>query len=232
MEKKADITIITATKNCGNCLIETILSIKNQNYDNIKYIVIDGNSNDSTVNILNEYKDYIDYWVSEEDNGLYEALNKGWALAADESFILFLGAGDKIIELPIKELNEYKSNVIFGRVKIKNKGEFISRVNIMSRFANTLHHQALLVPKIIHKKPPFDTKYKIYADFDFNQRLIKKGAVFKYSNNFLTYAMPGGISKDYSKESYQIANKNFGLLFGIFSYIFYIYQKVKKSQSF
>lgn len=72
------ISIITATYNRADFLEQTILSIINQNYPNLEYIIIDGGSTDGTLEIIKKYKQYINYWVSEKDNGMYDAIQKGF----------------------------------------------------------------------------------------------------------------------------------------------------------
>lgn len=87
------VTVITVTYNCGHCLEETILSVLNQSYSNVEYIVIDGGSQDNTLDILNRYNDAIDYWVSEPDNGIYDAMNKGIRFSSGE-WLNFLNSKD------------------------------------------------------------------------------------------------------------------------------------------
>ncbi|MFX0202597.1 MAG: glycosyltransferase family 2 protein [Candidatus Hodarchaeota archaeon] len=226
------ISIITVVLNGGSVLEETIRSVLRQRYYEIEHIIIDGGSTDETVKILEKHNQEIDYWVSEPDNGLYHAMNKGWSLAHPESRILFLGAGDKILELP-RDWSELRNHeIVYGRVQIGQWRIFESSVGAKLRFANTLHHQALLIPKILHADPPFNTSYKVYSDFDFNQRLLKQGAHFRFAENFLTYALPGGTSKHYSIEAYHIAKKNFGMIFGFLAFMFYVYERLKGSQHF
>ena len=71
------ISIITVTFNCQNTISKTIESVIGQTYKNFEYIVIDGNSNDNTNNIINNYKERITYYISENDHGIYDAINKG-----------------------------------------------------------------------------------------------------------------------------------------------------------
>jgi glycosyltransferase involved in cell wall biosynthesis len=222
------VSVITVVLNGCKYLEDTIKSILDQTYDNIEYIIIDGGSTDGTINIIKKYEHIIDYWISEPDKGIYDAMNKGWLLAGDLSFVLFLGAGDKILNLPpdIKKFD--MSHVIFGKVD-SGEGKFSnSKADIRLRLGNTLHHQALLINKSLSPEPPFNTKYKIYADFDFNQRLLKQGIKFILSANFVSYALPGGVSKKLCiKESVSIVKKNYGIFWAILAIVYYLYQGVK-----
>jgi len=209
------ITVITVVYNGARHLEETIVSVLSQEYANLSYIIIDGCSTDGTQEIIERYRERLAYSVSEPDRGIYDAMNKGWAAAEPDSFILFLGAGDRIVSLP-KDMGVYGVNdVIYGEVGIGER-IFPASAGFALRFNNTLHHQALLIHKSFHPLPPFDLRFKVYADFDFNQRLLKMGARFVRSATFQAYALPGGLSsrKPYG-ETLRIVAKNFGLFWSI-----------------
>jgi len=215
------ISIITVVYNGAAYLEETIKSVLAQSNDNLDYIVIDGGSTDGTVDIIKKYEDRISYWISEKDGGIYDAMNKGWAVAKDNNYILFLGAGDKVLSLPA-DMEELKySDVIFGRVRMGDKTVCNSSLDFKLRFCNTLHHQALLVNKRVSQDPPFDSSLGVYADFDFNQRLYIQGAKFVYSDSFWGYALPGGVSDkvDYA-EYFKVISKNYGVLWGMLMFVF------------
>ena len=78
------ISIVTPSYNQDEYLEQTILSVLDQNYPNLEYIIIDGGSTDASVNIIKKYEKYLHYWVSEKDNGMYEALNKGFSKSTGE----------------------------------------------------------------------------------------------------------------------------------------------------
>ncbi len=217
MSGNSRISIITVVKNGACCLEETILSVIEKKASvGIDYIVIDGGSTDGTTDIIRKYADQISFWVSEPDNGIYDAMNKAWAVAEDNSFILFLGAGDRLISLP-ETMNSFsQSDVVYGSVRMGENTVFNARADFHLKLYNSLHHQALLVNKALHPGPPFNCRYRIYADFDFNQRLKKCGAHFVYSPNFIGYARPGGVSDQRRlSESLRIISNNFGFLWSV-----------------
>ena len=93
MKKFPKITIVTISYNIVTYIEKTILSVVNQTYPNIEYIVIDGGSTDGTLDVIKKYSDKITYWVSESDKGIYDAMNKGID-AATGDWINFMNAGD------------------------------------------------------------------------------------------------------------------------------------------
>jgi glycosyltransferase involved in cell wall biosynthesis len=206
------VSIITVVRNAVEELEETILSVFAQPYKNIEYLVIDGGSTDGTVDVIRKYADQIKWWESAPDSGIYYAMNKGWSAARDGSFILYLGAGDRIMSLPDNLADCTTGDVVYGTVYMGKRTVFNARADFHLRLYNSLHHQALLVNKALHPVAPFDTSFKVYADFDFNQRLLKGGANFVYSPLFKSYALPGGRSnKADFPESLRVIRKNFGV---------------------
>ncbi len=227
-EKQPLITIITVVYNGEATLKDTIESVINVNYRNIDYFVIDGGSKDGTVDVIKRYASYIKYWISEPDNGIYDAMNKGWKMAEKNSYILFLGTGDKVLSLPKKLKDDY-STVFYGDVFIGEKLFKSTNNKLRLRLGNTLHHQALLISKTLHEEPPFGISYKIYGDFDFNQRLLKEKVKFEYCKDFKSYALPGGISADkLNDEMLGIVKKNFGVVIALIASCYYRLQRVKQ----
>lgn len=98
MEKKLKITVITVVYNGIDYIEDTILSVINQDYSNIEYIIIDGKSDDGTMDIVEKYATKISYWVSESDNGIYDAMNKGIKVATGD-WIIFMNCGDYFLVL-------------------------------------------------------------------------------------------------------------------------------------
>lgn len=209
-EKRPLVTIITVVYNAVDYLEETIRNVLNLDYGAIAHIIVDGGSTDGTVDLIRKYEDRLAWWLSEPDNGIYDAMNKGWSAASTDSYILFLGAGDHILSFP-SHLEEFSPNdVLFGDVQLEGR-LFRGEAGFGLKCNNTLHHQALLVHKSLHPEPPFDTQFMVYADFDFNQRLLKLGAHFVYCSDLRSCALPGGLSSSKAyRETLQIVAKNFG----------------------
>ena len=125
MTNKPLISIITVCRNSEKTIEATILSVLNQTYKNIEYIIIDGNSTDSTKKIIEKYKDKITHYISEKDDGLYYAFNKGIKYVSGEMFG-FVNSDDTLtpnaIEILVNYYEKYPSvDFIFGSVK-KNWG--------------------------------------------------------------------------------------------------------------
>lgn len=228
MSVKLKISVVTVVKNGADLLEKTIINvIEKKKTADIDYIIIDGGSTDGTPDIIKKYADQITYWASELDAGIYDAMNKGWSAAEDGSFILYLGAGDRIISLPYDLSCYCQNNVLYGSVQVGEKIVFKSRADFHLKLYNSLHHQALLVSKALHPAPPFNCNYMIYGDFDFNQRLKKSGAQFVYAPGFIGYAYPGGVSDRHSfAESLQVVAKNFGFLWSVLAFSGYYAMKL------
>ena len=178
------ISVVTVCYNAVNDIEKTILSVINQTYPNIEYLIIDGGSKDGTMDIVNKYKDKIDVIVSEPDKGIYDAMNKGIDRATGE-WINFMNAGDsfaletiveQIFKIPF--LQEIK--VVYGDV-IKNSSNKILKASKISSLSHKMpfcHQSAFL------KLPTelFDTNYKIAADYKIFFLLYNKRgkSCFKY----------------------------------------------------
>lgn len=199
---KDKISIITATYNCVEEIEASIKSVIEQDYPNIEYIIIDGGSTDGTVDIIKKYENYISYWVSEPDKGLYYAMNKGID-AATGDWLYIHNAGGVFAQKNVLSIlfNRDLSGVdaFFGY-------EFSRTVNKLLRYPIPFYeqktkdkrpgysHQTLFVRMEWVKKYPFDTNYRCCADY--NQAVIihKKGAKFKYIDVFVCYSAAAGFS--------------------------------------
>ena len=185
------ISVVTVCYNAVKDIEGTIKSVINQNYTNIEYIVIDGGSTDETIDIINKYRHKIDYFVSEPDNGIYDAMNKGINLATGE-FLVFMNAGDFFYDKTtltkvIKYLkNNPSTDVLYGNCgfttedTIQHPSPFWKREKGYQGVG--FCHQATYVRVSILKKYPFNLKYTISADYDQMFQLYKSGCKFSYFN--------------------------------------------------
>jgi glycosyltransferase involved in cell wall biosynthesis len=169
------ISIITVSYNAAATIEQTILSVVNQDFTDYEYIIVDGGSTDGTVDIIKKYHDKIALWVSEPDKGIYDAMNKGNRLAKGE-FIYFIGGDDllfdelvlnKVSSYLIKERKVYYGNVLFKKRNVIYDGKF----NLTKIVTRNISHQSIFYPRGIFEKYSFDTKYKIFADYDLNLKL-------------------------------------------------------------
>jgi glycosyltransferase involved in cell wall biosynthesis len=170
------LSIITINYNNAFGLQKTIESVVNQNFDDFEYIVIDGGSSDESKSIIEKYQSKIDFWVSEKDNGIYNAQNKG-ILKSKGEYCLFLNSGDYL----------YRSDVLMNIFKLKHKEDFLacdmifnngSKKNRVEQQPNclgflymmrtSLWHPATLIKRSLFEKyGMYNEKYKIASDYDF-----------------------------------------------------------------
>ena len=167
------ISIITVSFNCAKTIEETILSVINQSYTSIEYIIIDGKSTDGTIEIIKKYADRISFWVSEKDDGIYDAMNKGLR-KANGDFVLFLGGDDHLISFHVlqdivPQLQPTRVCVYHGDVyRCVSKDLYGGKYNRYKLAIKNIPHQALFYPKVIYKNYNYDVKYSLFADYQYN----------------------------------------------------------------
>jgi glycosyltransferase involved in cell wall biosynthesis len=222
------VSIVTVSLNARPALERTVESLRALSGMFDEYIVVDGASRDGTPGYLAS-EPVVTKWLSEPDKGIYDGMNKGWAMARESNHVLFLGAGDLLKSLPKPE-ELAKGAVVFGDVDLEGRGRYISRAGYWLLLGNTLHHQALLVPKRLHVQPPFDTRHKVYADYDFNLRLLRQRAQFRRSVSFTAFASAGGVSHHSDmQEMSRIVRQHYGATAGLVSRAYLAYQAYKSS---
>lgn len=190
MENKALISIVTVSYNAVCTIEQTILSVINQTYPNIEYIVIDGGSTDGTVDVIKKYKDKIDYWVSESDNGIYDAMNKGIEKATG-TWINFMNCGDTFVNFHTLEIIFENNNlndvdIIYGNsiMYTHNSLHWIKASDKISllKYSPIYRHGASFVKLDVHKKYLFDIEKKEYGfalDYNCINSLYRTGKKFK-----------------------------------------------------
>lgn len=192
------VTIVTVTYNAEEILEETILSVINQSYENIEYIIIDGASTDKTVDIIKKYEDKIDYWVSESDDGIYYAMNKAIKKATG-TFINFMNAGDTFADLDmVSYVMTHKSDdaeLIYGNFRKKNRTKVIKALEKKEWYRNMpFCHQTLFTKTDIMKHTLFDTNFELAADHNFIVKMYQQNRVFCYIDKVIAIFAPGGFA--------------------------------------
>ena len=201
MKNNSLISIVTVSYNAVETIEQTILSVINQSYSNIEYIIIDGGSTDGTVDIIKKYTDSITYWISESDRGIYDAMNKGIEIASGK-WINFMNSGDMfssdlVLDYVFNE-NDIDAEVIYGdRISLYSFGKFYHKADNLNRFKDyfPIFHQSVFVKVDVIKKYKFDLKYQICADYNQLYTLYKKGYRFLYiPKDFAICESESGIS--------------------------------------
>ncbi len=181
------ISVITAVYNNSTYLEQTILSVINQSYKNVEYIVVDGGSTDNTLDIIKKYEDQIDKFISEKDNGISDAMNKGIDLSEGD-YLIFIHADDYLIDKDClsKAVSYMQDNlgIYFFQVYFVSEGERqVSKNHSLwwhTNFKMGSCHQGQLLSKSIFKKlGKFDLIYKINMDYDFVLRCYRAGVSSK-----------------------------------------------------
>ncbi len=190
-EDKPLISIITVVYNGEKYLEETIQSVINQTYDNVEYIIIDGGSTDGTLDIIKKYEEKIDYWVSEKDSGIYDAMNKGVTLCSGD-IIGIVNADDFIYRDTLQNVAKFFSDTdamfTFGQLdladedgKVFDTAKSIGIDNIkykLFRHMPFLHPTMFVKKEVYEKLGLYNTRYKLSADYDFTLRLVKNNIQF------------------------------------------------------
>lgn len=168
------VSIVTAVFDRAWHIEETIQAILAQTYPNLEYIIVDGGSTDGTVDVLRRYDDRIDYWISEKDSGIYDAMNKGIDLVTDpESYVMFANSDDCLYSPTAVErivAEGRGADLVYGRMEVTDGG--VSRIvgrpmELKDLAVETLCHPATFTRRrVFDLVGKFDTRYRLAADYD------------------------------------------------------------------
>ncbi len=210
------ISVVTVCLNCVNTITKTINSVLTQKNVDLEYIVIDGASDDGTRELIEQYQEHISTYISEPDNGIYDAMNKALKYVTGD-IVEFLNGDDFF----------YDENVLYSVVGTMEADESIdvlvgkdfngiaSSIHYPDKYKNVyvdaiFPHQALFARKRVFEKiGNFDETYKICADRDWILRAWQQGYKFKLIDKVFVVNVPGGLSFGYDTplEEYNIAVK-------------------------
>jgi glycosyltransferase involved in cell wall biosynthesis len=233
------VSIITVTYNAERYLERTLKSVLTQTYPNKEYILIDGNSKDATIGIIKKNAHHIDFWLSEPDKGIYDAMNKGLRQATGD-YVIFINAGDTFYEDSTLEKifnQNTDADIYYGEAQMIDSKTF-QPVGLRSEFTPhqlpekltwqsmargmVVCHQAILVKKTLIED--FDLSYQYSSDIDWVIRMLKKAQKIEHTHQIIATYLLGGVSAKKRKKSlaerYQILQKHFGFFPNLLNHFF------------
>lgn len=237
-------SIITICYNAASDIERTLQSVAVQTYRNIEYIIIDGASTDKTLEIISKYSAEVSQMVSEKDNGLYDAMNKGLSLATGD-YICFLNAGDsffedKTLEKIVQGFDGSDPDLIYGDTALVDKNGLFLHMRRLSppekltwksfRRGMLVCHQAFIPRRTI--VPMYDLSYKYSSDFDWCIKIMKH--CHKIHNTHLTlinYLNEGLTTKNHKaslRERYHIMNKHYGYIATFLMHMWFLIRTIFK----
>lgn len=226
MADPVTLSIITVTYNCRELLLKTLGSIREQSYPHIEYIVVDGASDDGTAAVIEKEKTTISAWVSEPDQGIYDAMNKGLSMASGK-YVWFINAGDEIHAPDTVERifnGQQQADLYYGDTMITDPGGKEIGLRRLRppetltwqdyRWGQLVSHQAFIPRREL--TPDYDLDYRHSADIDWQLKILRKAKTIVNTQQVLCNFLDGGHSKKNIpgslRERFQIMKKNYGLL--------------------
>jgi glycosyltransferase involved in cell wall biosynthesis len=230
---KPTLSVITVVYNNVADIGRTLLSVLNQTYPAIEYIVIDGGSTDGTLDIINTYKSRIAKLLSEPDKGIYDAMNKGLALATGD-YVIFMNSGDEFYAADTVEkvfATADVADIYYGETEMVNaRRESLGqrRHKVPAKFTwrsfkygMSVSHQAIYIRRTLTE--PYDPAYQLSADIDWIIRAAKKAKKIVKVDSYVAKYLVGGMSKAKHRQSleerFAIMKKHYGLLPTIFNHL-------------
>lgn len=209
-----NLSIITINYNDLNGLKKTIESVLGQTYNEFEYIVIDGGSNDGSSEYLEGLSGQVDYWVSEKDSGIYNAMNKGIKKAQGE-YLMFLNSGDWLCSKETLQgifQDKKEADVLFGNVIIDKNGNTERKINGPSHgpvtstyllYSTIFHQGSFIRQSVFDKFGNYDENYKIISDWVLFLKLSMNEHSFQYIDVDVSYFDGLGISSQDPKKNHE-----------------------------
>ncbi|MFI5138437.1 MAG: glycosyltransferase family 2 protein [Sphingobacteriales bacterium] len=229
---KPKLSVITIVYNNVKDIERTMLSVINQTYANIEYIIVDGLSTDGTVNIINRYGANISKLISEKDKGIYDAMNKGLA-AATGDYVLFMNSGDEFFS-PDTVAQVFASapdaDIYYGETEmINSEGQSLGQRRHKApkhftwrsfKYGMSVSHQAIYIRRSI--TAPYDRRYQLSADIDWIIHAAKKAKKIVNVHRYVARYLVGGMSKARHRQSlterFDIMKRYYGFIPTLFNH--------------
>lgn len=230
---KPKLSVITIVYNNALAIERTMLSVLNQTYSNIEYIVIDGDSNDGTKEIIQKYTDRLAKFISEPDKGIYDAMNKGLAIATGD-YVLFMNSGDEIFAPEtVAEVfaSSPSADIYYGETEMfdENWNSLGQRRHRAPehfdwhsfKYGMNVSHQAIYIKRSLTE--PYNLKYKYSSDIDWIIKAAKKSSNIVNTHLYVAKYLVGGISKKKHlaslKERFKILSNYYGLIPNLINHV-------------
>jgi glycosyltransferase involved in cell wall biosynthesis len=227
------LSVITVVYNNVSDIERTILSVLGQTYQNIEYIVIDGLSNDGTLDVVHRYDSRIARIVSEKDKGIYDAMNKGLAIATGD-YVLFMNSGDEFFDMDTVTAvfaSADDADIYYGETEmITAGGQSLGQRRHKApakftwrnfKYGMSISHQAIYIKRGLIE--PYDMRYQLSADIDWILRAAKKAKSVVNVNRYVAKYLVGGMSKTKHRQSlterFNIMKEHYGLLPTVFNHL-------------
>lgn len=195
----SNISIITINLNNREGLARTMQSVIEQScFRYVDYIIVDGDSTDGSLDVIRENERHLKHWVSEKDGGIYDAMNKGVGMA-DSEYCLFLNSGDTLhapesIGLMLPYLTE---DIVYGDLMIDGKVKhYADRLTKGYFLRESLPHPASFIRTKLLREKPYDTVFRIIADWIFFRESIEEGCTYRHADVVVSDFCLGGVSSD------------------------------------
>ncbi|TSJ40244.1 glycosyltransferase [Mucilaginibacter corticis] len=226
------LSVITVVYNNVADIERTLLSVLNQTYQGIEYIVIDGKSTDGTLQIIEKYKDRIATLISEKDKGIYDAMNKGLAVATGD-YVVFINSADEFYSTDTVT-NVFAAatdaDIYYGETEmIGENGQSLGQRRHAApaqftwksfKYGMSISHQAIYIKRALVE--PYDPKYQLSADIDWILRAAKKAKKIVNVNQYVAKYKVGGMSKQKHRKSlaerFDIMKRYYGLVPTLFNH--------------
>ena len=237
------LSVVTVTYNAGKTLERTLKSVREQTYPCVEHIVVDGKSKDNTVALIQEVENPKLKWISEPDNGLYDAMNKAVSMATGD-YLCFLNAGDMFFmpETVERMMNSFdpasEPDILYGETAIvDNDGTFLRMRRLKApetlswksfKQGMLVCHQAFMVKKSIFE--PYDLSYRFSADVDWCIRMMRKSRNIHNTHltliNYLNEGMTTANRKASLKERYRIMVKYYGQVSTFLHHVWFVVRAI------